>query len=507
MSYQHRNQRRDASARTSLSTLSGPICLALLLAGCAVGPDFKKPPPPEVKNYTAQPLRETESTPGIPGGEAQTFTQGGEIAADWWDLFHSRTISGLVAQAIANSPDLKAAQAALRVAHENTAAQRGNYYPSVSAGFSAQRFSQPGTLAPVPSNNSFLYNLFTPELSVSFVPDVFGLNRRTVESLHAQERGTKYQVAATYTTLTSNVVVAAIEEASTAAQIRSTQDLISEETKSVDILRLQLQKGYASGIDLAAQQSQLASAQAALPPLAKQAAQLHDQLAVLCGQFPAQAPPLNLDLDALQLPQNIPVSLPSTIVAQRPDILQAQENMHAASANIGVAVANRLPNIELTGNAGSTALAIGKVFAPGTQFWSIGAAIAQPIFEGGKLLHEERAARAAYDQAAEQYRSTVLTAFQNVADSLVALQQDADALKTAADADRAAKKALDLTQRQVKDGYSAYLSLLTAQESYQQAHIALVQAQASRFADTAALFQALGGGWWRRTGFTENDHE
>jgi NodT family efflux transporter outer membrane factor (OMF) lipoprotein len=481
-----------------------PVVVAVILAGCTVGPDFKKPAPPEASGFTAQPLTKTEST-NVPGGEAQTFTEGGDLVADWWTLFHSQTLDDLVEKAIANSPDLKAAQAALRVAHENTAAQRGEYYPSVSAGFSAARYAQPATLAPVPNNNSFDYNLFTPQVSVSYVPDVFGLNRRTVESLHAQERGTRYQMLATYTTLASNVVVTAIEEAATDEQIRATQDMIAEETRSVEILRLQLQKGYASGVDLAAQDSQLAQGKATLPPLIKQAAQLHDRLAVLCGQFPGQTPALNLDLESLQLPQNIPVALPSTIVSRRPDILQAEENLHAANANIGVAVANRLPNIELTANAGSTALAINQVFAPGTGFWNVGAALTQPIFEGGKLLHLERGARAAHDQAAEQYRSTLLAAFQNVADSLVALQQDADALNTAAAADQAAKVTLDLTQRQVQDGYNAYLSLLAAQAAFQQTYIALLQAEANRYGDTVALFQALGGGWWHRTDLAGNE--
>jgi NodT family efflux transporter outer membrane factor (OMF) lipoprotein len=499
------------NASTARSCVRGPasfapLVAALILAACTVGPDFRKPAPPEGSGYTAQPLTATESV-DVPGGEAQTFTQGDDLVADWWTLFHSTTLNGLVEKAIANSPDLKAAQAALRVAHENTAAQRGEYYPGVSAGFSATRASQPETLAPVPNSNTFDYNLFTPQLSVSFVPDVFGLNRRTVESLHAQERGTRYQMLATYTTLTSNVVVTAIEEAATDQQIKATQDMIAAQTRSVAILQLQLQKGYASRVDLAAQESQLAQAKATLPPLIKQAAQLRDRLAVLCGQYPSQAPALNLDLETLQLPQNIPVTLPSAIVSRRPDILQAQENLHAANANIGVAVANRLPNIDLTANAGSTALAIDQVFAPGTGFWSVGAALTQPIFEGGKLLHEERGARAAFDQAAGQYRSTVLTAFQEVADSLVALQQDADALKTAAAADEAAKVTLDLTQRQVEDGHNGYLSLLAAQEAFRQARIGLLQAQASRYADTAALFQALGGGWWHRSDLAENDHD
>lgn len=499
-----------ADMSTPQRYVRGPVFLsavaALALAGCTVGPDFKNPAPRAVIGYTAGPLTRTESA-AAPGGAAQTFTEGGDLVADWWTLFHSQTLDDLVAKAIANSPDLKAAQAALRVAHENTAAQRGAYYPSVSASFSAARYSQPVTLAPVPNSNTFDFNLFTPQLSVSYFPDVFGLNRRTVESLHAQERGTRYQMLAAYTTLTANVVVTAIEEAATDEQIKATEDIVAAEGKSVAILRLQLEKGYASRVDLAAQESLLAQAKASLPPLAKQAAQLHDRLAVLCGQFPSQAPALHLDLASLHLPQNIPVSLPSIIVSRRPDILQAQENLHAANANIGVAVANRLPNIELTANAGSTALAIGQVFAPGTNFWNVGAALTQPIFEGGKLLHEERGARAVRDQAAEQYRSTVLTAFQDVADSLVALQQNANALKSAAAADDAAKVTLDLTQRQVQDGYNPYLSLLNAQQAYQQAHIGLLQAQASRYADTAALFQALGGGWWHQTDLAENAHD
>lgn len=501
---------KNNDIRTRCAACASTLCLAVsaivMLAGCAVGPDFKRPAAPEVTRFTAEPMAKTEGTDG-PGGAVQTFSVGGDLQADWWTLFHSTTLDALIAQALAHNPDLKAAEAALRVAHENTAAQRGAYYPQVSGSFSAARTSQPGTLAPVPNNNAFDYNLFTPQVSVSYVPDVFGLNRRTVESLHAQERATRYQMLATYTALTSNVVVTAIEDASTAAQIKAMQETIAGETKAVEILRRQLEKGYASRVDLAAQESQLAQAKVALAPLMKQQAQLHDQLAVLCGEFPARAPALALDLDALQLPQDIPVSLPAALVSQRPDILQAQENLHAASANIGVAIANRLPNIELTADAGSTALAIGKVFAPGTGFWSVGATLTQPIFEGGKLLHEERGARAAADQAAAQYRSTVLAAFQNVADTLVALKADADALKAAAAADEAAHTTLDLTERQVKDGYNGYLSLLSAQQARQQTHIALLQAQAGRYADTAALFQALGGGWWHKTELAENSHD
>ena len=476
-------------------------CAALLpLAGCAVGPDFQKPAAPEVSAYTAQPLAATSASPGTAGGQAQRFTPGADVAADWWTLFHSPPLNTLIADALANNHDLKAAQAALRVASEQTKAQRGAFFPTLSAGFSATRQQDPpGALAPVPSNNASLYNLFTPQLGISYAPDVFGLDRRTVESLAAQEQGARYQMIAAYTTLINNVVATAIQDAATQAQINATRELIDANTKMVEILQEQLAKGYASGVDLAAQQSLLAQAAASLPPLIKQEAQLHDLLAVLAGRFPAQAQTPSFDLADLQLPQELPLSLPSVLVEQRPDVLQAQANMHAASAQIGIAVANRLPNITLSANAGSTALAIGDVFGPGTGFWNLGANVAATLFDGGALLHQERAARAAYEQAAEQYRSTVLNAFQNVADSLVALQQDAEGLRAAANSETAAKRTLDLAQRQTRDGYANALSLLNAEQAYQQSRIALVQALASRFADTAALFQALGGGWWHHT--------
>jgi NodT family efflux transporter outer membrane factor (OMF) lipoprotein len=251
-------------------------------------------------------------------------------------------------------------------------------------------------------------------------------------------------------------------------------------------------------VDVAAQESQLAQAAATLPPLLKQAAQQHDLLAALTGRFPSETPVEQLVLADLQLPGELPVSLPSKLVEQRPDVRQAEANLHAASAQIGVAEANRFPNIQLTAIAGNTALAVAQSFGPATNFWSLGAAATAPIFEGGTLLHQERAAKANYQQAAQQYRSTVLGAFQNVADSLSAIQQDADGLKAAAAAVDAAKITLDLTQRQLQDGYAGGLALLNAQQAYQLARINLAQSQANRFADTAALFQSLGGGWWRR---------
>jgi NodT family efflux transporter outer membrane factor (OMF) lipoprotein len=477
-----------------------------LVAGCAVGPDFKRPAAPDVSDYRATAVSTTVASANVSGGQAQRFARGSDLAGDWWTLFHSRPLNDLIEQSLTNNHDLKAAQAALSVARENVLAQRGAYYPSVSASFSASRQRQAGTISPTPSSNASLYNLFTPQVSVAYVADVFGLNRRTVESLQAQEQAARFQMIATYTTLTANVVVTAVQLGSVQTQIDATHELIDINSNMVQILHYQFAKGYVSRLEVAAQESQLAQVAATLPPLLKQAAQLHDLLAVLAGQFPSQATNEKFALASLQLPAELPVSLPSALVAQRPDVLQAEANLHAASARIGVAIANRLPNIELTADAGSTALAMSQVFASGTGFWGLGVAATAPLFEGGTLLHQERAAKAAYLQAAEQYRSTVLTSFQNVADTLTALEQDAEGLKAAATATDAAKVTLDLSQRQLQAGYASSLALLNAEQTYQQALMNLVQAQANRYADTAALFQALGGGWWNRADLATEQH-
>jgi NodT family efflux transporter outer membrane factor (OMF) lipoprotein len=483
------------SRRLSVAVLAAP----LLTSACVVGPNFQKPAPPPVATYTATPPATTEATPGVPGGAAQHFSSSADIPADWWTLFHSKALNALISQALANNADLKAAQAALLVAHENTRAQRGAALPQVSAGLSVTREKDPSAaLAPVPSNNAFLYTLATPQLSVSYVPDVFGLNKRTVESLAAQEQATRYQMVAVDITLSANVALAAIQEASLEDQIETTNELIGINHQILSLLQYQKAKGYIGGTDLVAQEAQLAQLEASLPPLLKQRDQQNNLIAVLTGGYPGQNPPDKFSLASLTLPSDLPLSLPSTLVEQRPDVLQAEANLHAASAQVGVATAARLPNITLTGNAGSTALAIGSIFGPGTGFWNIGAALLAPIFDGGTLLHQQRAARAAYQQTAEQYRGTVLVAFQNVADTLAALEHDAETLKATAAAADAAKKSLDLSRLQYKDGYAAYLSVLNADQAYQQARLSLVQAEADRFTDTAALFQALGGGWWHR---------
>ena len=472
--------------------------LGVLLAGCAVGPNFKKPAAPEVSGYMPEPLSPISGTTNVTGGEPQHFASGSDIPGEWWTLFHSKPLSDLIELSLSNNPTIKAAQAALTVARENVLAQKGTYYPSVSGLFSAARQKTSEEISPTPNSGALYFSLYTPQVNVSYVPDVFGLNRRTVESLKAQEEQARFALVATHITLSANVAAAAIQEAALRGQIEVTRQLLGVNSNMLQTLRAQFTSGYIGRLDVATQEAQLAQVASTLPALLKQLAQQRDLLAALSGKFPTQGPAAQFELASLQLPQELPVSLPSQLVAQRPDVRQAEESLHAASAEVGIAVANRLPAITLSADAGTMALEAGKIFSGSAGFWSLAGSLTQPIFEGGALLHKQRAARAAYTQAAEQYRATVLTAFQNVADTLNALQEDANGLKSAAAARDAAKVTLDLAQKQTESGYSGYLSLFTAEQTYQQALLNLVQSQANRYADTAALFQALGGGWWHR---------
>jgi len=496
------NAQRIQSYAIGRRTLSAAHWAFLLfLSGCLVGPNFKKQAAPDVGSYTPTPLSTTSSTINVAGGEVQHFSKEIDISGEWWALFHSKPLNHLIERALTANHDIKAAQAALRVAQENVLAQKGAFYPSVSGTFSAGRHKTSEEVSPFTASGALYYSLYTPQVSVSYVPDVFGLNRRTVESLKAQAEQAHFALVASHITLSSNVAAAAIQEASLRAQIDATRQLIAVSSNLVQVLRTQLAKHAASRADLAAQESQLAQISATLPPLLKQLSQQRDLLAALSGGFPNEELSEKFELSRMELPQKLPVSLPSRLVEQRPDVRQAEEGMHSASALIGVAVANRLPNFNLTADAGTMALTAAKIFSAGAGFWDLGSSVTQPIFQGGTLLHKERAARAAYIQAAELYRSAVVTAFQNVADTLNALQRDADALKAAAAAADAAKITLDLTRQRLETGgagESGQLALLNAQQAHQQATINLVQARANRFADTAALFQALGGGWWNR---------
>lgn len=483
-------------ANRSLNILRPPAACALaLVAGCAVGPDFHKPQPPSAEAYSPEPPSDTSAT-HLAGGEAQRLVAGLDIPGEWWTVFHCRPLDDLIERSLARNPDVKAAQAALAAAREIVLAQRGAYLPAVDGSLSASRQRTSDAISPTPSSGELNFTLYTPQLSVSYVPDVFGLNRRMVEAATARAEQARFALAASHVTLSSNIAAAAVQEASLRAQIAATGELILVGTDTLRVLRKQYEKGYASRLDVAAQESQLAVLSATLPPLEKQLDAQRHLLTALSGALPDRGLPESFELSALELPRDLPLSLPSRLVEQRPDVRQAEENLHAASAQIGIAVANRLPNITLTASAGSMALSAGQIFGSGTAVRDLGAAVTQPIYRGGALLHQERAARAAYNQAAEQYRSTVLTAFQSVADTLSALRHDADTLNAAAAAEQAAGVTLDLTKKQWQAGYAGYLALLNAEQAYQQALLNRVQAQASRYADTVALFQALGGGWW-----------
>jgi len=466
-----------------------------------VGPDFERPAAPEVSGYTSAPLAEQTASADVKGGETQHFVQALDIPGQWWTLFHSAALNTLIEEALTNNPTLPAAEAALRQAWENVYAAEGAFFPTAVVSYSpSSNKTATGVTFTGASSGSPYFTLHTAQVVVTYAPDVFGGTRREVESLAATAEFQRFQVEAAYLTLTSNVVTAAVQEASVRGQIAATEEIIKIQTGSLDILRKQFELGQVAGADVAAVEATLAQAQATLPPLQKQLAVQRDLLTALIGRLPSQEPAEKFDLASLQLPQELPVSLPSKLVEQRPDIQSAEAQVHSASAAIGVAVAARLPQFTLTGNAGTTANQINQLFiTPGTAFWAVAGNVAQTVFDAGTLLHKKRAADAAFDQAAAMYRSTVITAFQNVADSLHALQSDADTLKAAYAAERAAFKSLEIARRQLQLGAIGYLGLLTAENTYNTALLALVQAQAARYADTAALFQALGGGWWNRT--------
>ena len=474
---------------------------ALLGSACAVGPDFERPTAPQVVGYTSAPLAQQTASSDVASGEAQRFVQGLDIPGQWWTLFHSSALNTLIEEALRNNPTLPAAEAALRQAWENVYAAEGAFFPTAVVSYSpSSNKTATGVTFTGASSGSPYFTLHTAQVVVTYAPDVFGGTRREVESLAATAEFQQFQLEATYLTLTSNVVAAAVQEASLRGQIAATEEIIKIQTGSLDILRKQFELGQVAGADVAAVEATLAQAQATLPPLQKQLAVQRDLLTALIGRLPSQEPTEKFELASLQLPQELPVSLPSKLVEQRPDIQSAEAQVHSASAAIGVAVAARLPQFTLTGIAGTTANQINQLFiTPGTAFWAVAGNVAQTVFDAGTLLHKKRAADAAFDQAAAMYRSTVITAFQNVADSLHALQSDADTLKAAYAAERAAFKSLEIARRQLQLGAIGYLGLLTAENTYNTALLALVQAQAARYADTAALFQALGGGWWNRT--------
>lgn len=466
---------------------------AASLCSCAVGPNFKTPQPPKVSAYLSEPVAPQT------GADAQQYVLGKDIPGQWWTLFHSPALDELVQQSLKSNPNLQSAQATLRQANENVAAQRGNYFPQVQASYEFSRHRDAtGTLQPTLNSGAPIYNLHTAQVSVSYLFDIFGRNRRQAESLQALADSQRYQLEAAWLTLTANVVTAAIEEASLRAQLAATLEMLNAERESARILRRQFELGSIAQMDVMAQEAAVANLEATLPPLQKQLAQQRHLLAALAGRFPSEEPAQKFELADLALPLEVPVSLPAALVRQRPDVLSAEAQLHSASADLGVATANLFPQITLTGTKGGTSTVFNQMFADGNTFWSVGGSITQTLFDGGTLIHQRRAAAAALDAAGAQYRAVVLAAFQNVADTLTALQLDADAVSSNMKAVQAAADTLQVTRHNVELGLASYLALLAAQQTYSQAVLNLAQARAARYSDTAALLQALGGGWWNR---------
>lgn len=477
------------------------------LSACLVGPDFMPPKPPKVNHYTKPPWPcRTASAPGH-GGAAQQFIQANTISAEWWRLFQSPKINKLICQGIINSPNLRAAKATLLEAQENLRAGIGNgFFPNVSVAMTAQRGSNTGffnasnaesdtlTTSGIPTS---VFNLFNASLNAAYLLDFFGGVRRQIQGLQSQVDYQYFEFRAAYLSLTATIVTAAITTASLHRQICVTKQLIREQAEQLAIIKKQFDFGGVSQIAVIAQQTQLAQTRSALPPLEKSWAQTRHLLAMLVGVFPSECHVIpSLDLNELHLPTELPLSVSSALVRQRPDVRAAEALWEVANARVGVATANLYPQFTLNASWGKSNSIGSQVLGSQSNLWNIGGALFQPLFRGGALLAERRAAIAAYDTAAAQYREVVLQAFQQVADTLRAIEADAREMRAQKQAESAAYANLSLVKQQYSLGGVSYLSLLDAQRQYQQTRISLVQAEASRYTDTAALFQALGGGWW-----------
>lgn len=489
--------------------------IATTLGACTVGPDFIQPPAPDAAHVTPE-------KPASPG-DGQRFVEARDIPSDWWTLFRSKPLDTLVRESIEHNPSLEASEAAIRIAYFNAQAQRGFSLPQIglnaNESYNLQSNNRAvGTInqtifnqaypdafhvingsAPTTTNPPTApYSLFLKQLSISYTPDIWGLNKRTVESLDAQTEQAQYQMEAARLALTSNVVVAAFQEAAIRGQIEATKNIITILKDSLEILNRQYSFGSIAKADVVAQEAALAQAEQTLPPLEKQLAIQRDLLTALAGRLSFDQVGQTFQLEKFKLPTTVPISIPSAIVAQRPDIRAAEANLHAATAAVGIARGNRLPNITLSASLGVSAFKTAELFMPGTGFYTLAANATQPIFDGMTLMNKERSAVAALEQADAQYRSTVINAFQNVTDALRSLQQDARAVETARKTEDASKRSLDIVRMQLKYGQVSQIAVFNAQRIYFSASLSRVQAEAARLSDMAALFMALGGGWWNR---------
>jgi NodT family efflux transporter outer membrane factor (OMF) lipoprotein len=494
-----------SATRSKAALAALALCL---VAGCKVGPNYQPPTAPAVTAYTPQPQPAATASSAGPAGQAQHFNSSdgasASIPAQWWTLFQSPELNGMMEQALANSPTLAQAAARLKEAQEELNARTGaTKYPTVT-GNAAVEQEQPNLSAyGIPFPNPSPFTLLNGSVAVSYALDLFGANRRLIESLQAERDYENWQLEGTRLMLAGNVASAAIRQAELRKQIELTKQLLAVEERELTITEARKQAGGASDADIESKKATAAETQATIPPLDAQLDAVNHQLAVLMGKSPAEAQIPDLSLDALRLPQELPLSLPSALVRQRPDIRAAESLLHEASANVGVATANLYPQIVLSGSGGG----IGTSFVAGGDIWNVASSLTQPIYNGGALRAEKRKAEAAYQEASSVYRQTVLQAFGQVADTLTAIDHDAQTLQARSDAAADADASYQIALRRYQAGGISELTLLEAQRQCLQTELDRSTAVAARFSDSATLFEALGGGWWNTAAATTPDEK
>lgn len=472
------------------------ILTLIFFAGCTVGPDFLKPEPPKVDRYTSGPELKSTITAD---GKAQRFEKGAEVTSEWWSFFNSPKLNEIVKTAIQKNPNLEAAQASLRQSQDFLRAGYGVFYPHLDADFQAtrQKFSE-ARFGRGPSSKTF--NLYTLTGTISYALDIFGGQRRSVESLKANVDTEGYTVLGTYLTLTANVVNTLIARAAYREEIKATEEIINIEKEETLLTEVQAQAGTVPYLNVLGLQSQVAATEATLPGLHQKAEQADHLLSTLTGRLPVEWTAPEILLSEINLPENLPLSLPSLLVRQRPDVLAAEARLHSASAQIGVATAAMLPSFTINGSYGLVATALNDLFKSSSEIWSIGGDISAPLFHGGELLNKKRAAVENYNFYLASYRQTVLAAFAQVADVLAALEYDAEALDAQARALKSSEESVRIIRTNYQAGIVNYLQVITAYDQYIRAKIAFLQTRAQRLQDTVALYVALGGGWWNAPG-------
>lgn len=465
-----------------------------MLTGCTVGPDFRTPDAPTVTRYTRENLPAAAASATVWMGGAQSLATGQAVAPEWWTAFGSTRLDDLVAQALHNSFTLAAAEATLRQARQLYAAQAGStLYPTADARLAASRNQINAASRGENGNQQTLYNLYNAGVAVNYNLDLFGGNRRALEALAAKADYADFQLAGARLALAGNIVTTVFGQALAGEQIAATEAILKDQQSQLDIARKRFELGAVAKADVLPLQTQMEQTRASLPALRNKLEQADHLLAVLTGQAPGAADIPRFTLADFTLPARLPLVVPSELVRQRPDIQASTALLHAATAQYGVAVSNLYPQIDLSATLGTQALTAGALFGPGSMIWTVAGQLAQPLFNAG-LKAGANAAEASLQAAGANYQQTVLEALRNVADTLRQLDNDAEALQAQAVADASAQASLELVLQQYQLGATSYLQLLTAQQQVQQTRIGLIAAQAARLADSAALYQAMGGG-------------